>query len=189
MKEPAKELKRYEVVIQRLMPALLLNGWNCTLRREPVPGDVVMLQSAPMSVWHLSIYRKDCHDGYHLLESVKTGEMMRWGNVGFHVIDREKAWGLERIEWTDDQFEFSSKFNKVIRRREMDFYINIPYISEWDGDNVLIKFRTRYNFDELVTPLDPIPWRKITQKALLEHLTAGAAEHVANRNLLQKESA
>ena len=176
------ELKRYEVVVQRLLPALVLNGWKCVLHREPAPGDIVMLQSAPMSVWHLSIYRENCNDGYHMLESVKTGEFCRWGNVGFHVVDREKAWGLERIEWTDAQFEFDRKFRKAWAKG--DFYINIPFIAGWDGDNVLISFRTRYGFDEKITPIEPIAWRKITQRALLDHLTAGAVAHAAARETL-----
>ena len=176
------ELRRYEEAIQRLLPSLTLYGWQCVLHRKPIPGDLVMLTSAPMSVWHLSFYREDCNDGYHMLESVKTGQHCRWGNVGFYIVNTEKVGGLDRIEWTDAQFEFERKFRKAWHKG--DFYINIPFIAGWDGDNVLISFRTRYGLDEATTPTAPLAWRKITQRALLDHLTAGAEAHAAAREPL-----
>lgn len=178
------ELKRYEVAIQRLLPALMLYGWACRLSRDPRPGDIVLLQSAPMSIWHLSFYREDCGDGYHMLESVKTGERCRWGNVGFHVVDREKVGLLDRVEWTDGQFDFDRKFRKAVRRG--DFYINIPYIDEWDGDMVGINFRTRFSFDEIITSIARVNWKKITQRELLERLKDGAAAHEATRDATVK---
>lgn len=173
------ELKRYDYAIQNLLRSLALYGWQCVLGRKPVAGDLVMLQSAPPSVWHLSFYLEDMGDGYHLVESLKTGEKCRWGNVGFIVLDREKTGLYECVEWSDAQFALEAKFEKACRRG--DFFLNIPYISGWDGECVLFTMRTRYSFDELRTELAPLPWKKVTLKALLAHLEAGAKEHASRR--------
>jgi hypothetical protein len=48
----AVTLRRYAVAINRLLPALLLDGWKCRKSVDkPVPGDIVMLSCAPPSEW------------------------------------------------------------------------------------------------------------------------------------------
>lgn len=179
------ELRRYELVIQRLLPSLLLEGWKCRKQMvEPTPGDLVMLQAAPQSNWHLSFYRQTGDgEGYgkqHLLESVKTGELCNWSNVSFHVIDREKCGIGHMANWDDAQFEFNDTFWKVYRKA--GFYIAIPFIDSFDGDLVVIKFRTRHGFDDKVTELQPFHWRKATQKALLAFLSEGERKHKEKPN-------
>lgn len=178
----ATELRRYEPVIQRLLPSLLLYGWKCRTQASPVPGDLVMLQAAPLSEWHLSIYREagpgESFSQKHLLESLKTGKLGWWENVGFHVIDREVCAIGREADWDDAQFEFNDKFRKVYRKA--DFYIARPFIDRFDGDYVMFKFRTRYGFDNKITELQPFPWRKATQKALLALLLDGERLHKAD---------
>ncbi|WP_313401470.1 hypothetical protein [Stenotrophomonas sp.] len=176
------ELRRYEPVIQRLLPSLLLHGWKCRGEGSPVPGDLVMLQSAPQSEWHLSIYRQagagEDFEQRHLLESLKTGKHCWWENVGFHVIDRKKCAIGREAEWDDAQFEFNDKFRKVYRKA--DFYIPIPFIDRFDGEAVVFKFRTRYGINDKRTELQPFLWRKATQKALLAFLLDGERLHKAD---------
>lgn len=176
-------MRRYDVVVQRLLPALWVNGFRASLEREPEPGDLVMLQSARPSDWHLSLYRESGPgEGFskqHLLESLKTGELSWWHNIAFHVIDLERCSISPRLEWSDDQFEFSDKFAKVYKKG--GFYLEIPFIDRFDGDMVILKFRTRHNIDDRITELPPIPWRKITQKRLLSELTHGELVHSQGR--------
>lgn len=70
-------LRRYDYAMNLLLPHLILWGWKCQIDRDPVEGDIVVLQSAPASEWHISIYRGRSEGGHydcqHLLESLKTG--------------------------------------------------------------------------------------------------------------------
>jgi len=180
----ASELRRYEPVIQRLLLSLILYGWGCRKSQdEPVQGDLVMLQSAPQSDWHLSIYRQaGAGEGFeqrHLLESLKTGMLCWWANVGFHVIDRDKCAIGREADWDDAQHAFNDKFKKVYRRA--DFYLALPYIDRFDGDSVIFIFRTRFGINDKLTELQPFPWRKATQKALLAFLLDGERLHKAAR--------
>lgn len=179
------ELRRYDYLIQRLLSTLLLSDFKA-YKSDVVPklGDLVMLQSAPQSEWHLSYFVEDCPDGYHLLESVKTGELMRWGNVGLLVLNEEVIGAGEPARWNDAQFDFRDKFVKVSRKA--DFYISIPFIAGFEGDKVKITFRTRFSFDDVLTLIEPFHWPKITQKKLLSILLAGEAAH-KNRRLAAKE--
>lgn len=179
------EMRRYGIAVQRLLQAMILHGWKCQKGDTPKPGDLVMLTSAPPSDWHLSFYRQDQQNGYHLLESLRTGELCPWGNVGFLVIDREKVGLLERAEWSDAQFEFQDKFHKVYSRA--DFYINIPFIDRFEGDLVHVAFRTRFGLDEIRTAVEPIRWPKVNHKALRAALAAGEAAHIAARDAQKQE--
>jgi hypothetical protein len=136
-----------------------------------------MLTSAPPSEWHLSFYIEDLRPGEYLLESVKTGKRARWTNVGLSRVDCERAYIGDKMRWTDAQFAFEDTFKKVFRRG--GYYMEIPFISGFDGDTVLICVRTRFGFDMDITPLAPLPYRKITQRALLAFLNEGAAAHDA----------
>lgn len=178
------ELRRYSYVLHGLLPALILNGWACRLSREPEVGDLVMLQSAPESQWLISIYR-GCgpgghYDRRHTLESLKTGELCDWHNVGFHVLDLKACSVGERWTWTDEQFEFADKFAKV--HRQADFYLNLPFIDRFDGELVHIIFRTRFGFDGIRTPVPPFAWKKISQKRLLQVLQEGESLHRGSRD-------
>lgn len=174
----SKTLRRYDVALNRLLPSLLLNGWKCRksgIGDNPSPGDIVMLSSAPPSEWDLSIYRADEGNGYHLVESMRTGVVGRWGNVGFHILDREEIGFPQSVDWTDDQFAFSDKFHKVYRRA--GFHMAVPFIDRFDGDTAHIIFRTRHNIDQYRTQVEILGWQKITLKALLAQLLEAEAIH------------
>lgn len=168
-------LRRYDYVIQRLLTALLLKGWRARKDADPVAGDLVMLQSAPQGDWHLSLFLEGKDDGIYLLESLKTGETSWWTNVGFSVLDTEACGIDERAVWTDAQFDFADKLRKVSIKA--DFYINLPFIDHFDGDSVVIKFRTRHAINDKLTELPPMPYRKMTQKRLMQALLAGERLH------------
>jgi hypothetical protein len=140
---------------------------------------MVILTAAPASQWALSFYREKLGSDEHLLESVRTGVLGKWSNVGFMVIDAEKAGVPREAHWTDDQFAFRDKFHKACKKG--DFYMAIPYIDRFDGDSVHIAFRTRYSLDDTITPVVVEGWQKITIKALLSALVAAEKEHESKR--------
>jgi hypothetical protein len=172
------ELRRYDYVVQCLLSALSLPyTWDARIvGGTPAKcGDLVMLTSAPLSEWHLSFYLEDVRPGEYLLESVKTGKLAKWSNVGLARVDCERAYIGDKMRWTDAQYAFEDTFKKVFRRG--DYYIELPFISGFDGEHVLISVRTRFGLNKETTPLAPLPYRKITQRALLAFLDEGAAAH------------
>lgn len=174
-------LRRYDYAMSALLPSLILWGPKCWIARDPFEGDIVILQSAAASEWHISIYHGHGEGGHydrnHLLESLRTGRLCNWTNVGFLVLDKKECAVNELWLWTDEQFDFSDKMGKVSRKA--DFYLAIPFIDKFDGDVVNIKFRTRFGLDDKITNVPPFEWRKITQKSLLAKLMEYEAIHKA----------
>lgn len=174
------DLRRYDYVIQRMLPTLVLYGWECRVSQDdPKPGDLVMMTAAPMSEWHLSIFRERGEGNEftreNILESLKTGRLGRWHNVGFHVMNMEKLGLGDQWKWTDEQFDFQDKFRKVCKRG--DYHMALPFIDEFVGNMVYIKFRTRFSFNDKITSVPAFDYTKITQKSLLAMLDKYEAEH------------
>jgi hypothetical protein len=162
------EMKRYDYAIQRLLPNLWLRGYDFAERGDrPLPGDLVMLQSAPQSDWHLSWYVKGEGDR-HLLESLKTGELCNWTNVGFVIMNRKWVSEHECIKWTDRQFAFEKTFRAEFKKA--DFYIHLPYIERFDGHNVFITFRVRYGFNDTLTKAEAFNIEGASRGDLRNHL-------------------
>lgn len=172
------ELKRYDYAIQRLLPSLWLRGYDFSERGDPVPGDLVMLQSAPQSEWHLSWYVKDQGGDRHLLESLKTGELCNWSNVGLIVMNRKWVSEHECIRWTDKQFAFEKTFRAEFKKA--DFYIHLPYISRFDGDSVYITYRVRYGLNETLTQAEPFGIEGASRGDLRTHLWKWLRIHKQN---------
>lgn len=163
------ELRRYDHAVQKLLPVLWLRGYNFSEQSdEPLPGDLVMLQSAPDTEWHLSWYLEDQGDDRHLLESLKTGKTCTWTNVGFVIMNRNWVSKNPRIRWTDEQFAFEALFNAESRRA--GFHHHVPFIEGFDEGAAIIKFRVRFARTETLTTADPFAIRDITRADLRCHL-------------------
>lgn len=175
------ELRRYDFAIQRLLPFLWLNGFKSSESGSPVPGDLVNLQSAPDSEWHLSFYIEDQKDGYHLLESLKTGKLMRWSNVGFVVMSREWVRDYECIRWSDEQFRFSNLLRAESRRA--DFYISLPFIEKMTKGHAVIGFRTRHSLDKVRTIGNEFDFNKLSRGDLRTYLYALERKHIEARRI------
>jgi hypothetical protein len=170
-----KTLRRYDVITARVFPSLVLYGWQCHKGNDPQANDLVILTSAPPTEWALSFYRELLPDGRHLLESVRTGALCRWDDVGFMVIDKDKVGITHDAYWSDDQFAFHDKFRKAWKKG--GFYIAVPYIEKFDGDAVHMGFRTRWGLNDIITPFVVEAWKKVTQKALLARMKEAETEH------------
>jgi len=149
------ELKRYDYAIQNLLPSLWLKGFNFAERdQEPEPRDLVMLQCAPQTEWHLSFYVERCTDrDGHVLESLKTGRLCNWSNVDLVIMSREWVSTHRKVRWTDEQFAFEKTF--MAESRKANFYMHLPYIERFNGDHAHIGFRVRYGIDSTLTIADP----------------------------------
>ena len=169
------ELKRYAYTLHWLLPELWLAGYKFIESGAPVAGDVVMLQSAPMSDWDLSIFRDDCGRGDYLLESLKTGAVCRWSNVGIKVLSRKWVESHAQIRWTDEQFRFQRLFDA--ERVRADYYIHLPYLFPFDAESAVIGSRTRFGLDELRTQSEPFDWRKMSRGDLRTLMARQIREH------------
>ncbi len=174
------ELLRYDYTIQKLLPKLWLRGMHAAeMSEEPVPGDLVMLQSAPDSEWHLSWYVQDQGSDNHLLESLKTGKLCKWGNVGFVIIDRKWVSERERMRWTDKQFAFEKMFEAEFTKG--CFYQHLPFIERFEGDNLFVTFRIRFgSADDTRTKAEPFNIEGASRADLRCHLWKWLAIHKRN---------
>lgn len=174
------ELKRYDYAIQNLLPSLWLKGFKfAEPDRTPVSGDLVMLQSAPQTEWHLSWYVEKHPDREeHLLESLKTGNLCNWGNVGLIIMSREWVRDYAKIKWTDEQFGFEKRF--MAEFRKADFYLHLPYIDRFEGDQVHIGFRVRHGFSATRTAAEPFNFATSTRADLRCHLWKWCQIHMKN---------
>ena len=138
----------------------------------PMPGDLVALSSAPTSEWHLSWYvgmepGRNYYSNKHLLESVETGEICNWCNVGFMVLCRDVVKRHPEWRWTDAQWAFRDRWFRVCKQRR-DAYMTLPVQPVFDKfGSVTLGTRKRYGLGSTYTKKFP-NWRKVRIKDMLE---------------------
>jgi len=133
-------------------------------------GDLVSLQSAPVSKWYLSWLKEiDPNDGWpkYLLESIEDGALCWWGNVGLSYYDRERIdnpiW-----HWDDAQYAFDDRWRKVCRRNNA--YIVLPIIPDFHGDgSVTLDVRIRFGLSDFHNPKTFKNWKRVTMKMMDEY--------------------
>jgi len=142
-------------------------------------GDLVVPKSAPNSVWYLSWVREIKEvDGFrhYLLESVETGEMCSWSNIGIAYLDRDVVEDHPEWQWTDRQFEFNDRWNRVCYR-ERDAYMTLPRRAVFgDGFQVTLGARTRFSLNDYRPSKTFDDFRKVTKKVLAETYDAFVAD-------------
>lgn len=132
------------------------------------PGDLVAITSAPVSDWYLSWMRECDGKDRYLLESVETGKLCWWSNVGIEYLERQSVADNPQWRWTDRQFAFDDRWKKVCYK-EKDAYITLPVPPRFgDGWQVILGTRTRFGLDDY-RPTRTFPdWRKVTKKTMGE---------------------
>ena len=145
-------------------------------------GDLVALQSSPVSKWYLSWLveiDKSQHDSRYLLESIEDGSLCWWENVGIEYFEREELVNHPNWRWTDKQFAFKDRWWRVCYK-EKDAYIVLPlYPVFGEGFSVTIGTRTRFGFDDHQPMRTFDDWRKVTKKMMADCYDECAAEREA----------
>ena len=114
-------------------------------------GDLLMISSTQSKKWRLSwlvdIMQKP--DGYieYLLKDVHTGEECWWTNIGTAYMDREIVKQHPQWKWTNEQYAFYDLWNQV--KKEQDEYIIRTWIPDFDGEEVVIRTRTRFSINDI----------------------------------------
>lgn len=141
-------------------------------------GDLVSLSSAPVSKWYLSWLIEievSKYDTRYLLQSIEDGELCWWGNVGLSFYDRKKLAESPRWLWDDKQFQFSDRWFKVCKKH--DPYFVRPMLPMFNGDEVELSTRVRWEQGTFWEHAKFSNWKKTTMKMMEEYYLQCCAEY------------
>lgn len=161
-----------------------LHGFNSTYgdEKEARPGDLILLTSIRHKRWSLAWLLeidKRQYGNRYLCESIETGELCWWENVGVEYLDRDVVESSENWKWTDRQFQFEDRWNRVCYKQH-DAYITLPLPPRFgDGHQVTLGTRTRYGLDDKRPEKTFDDWRKVTKKMMSEFYLECAASRAA----------
>lgn len=141
---------------------------------QAAKGDLVALGSAPASKWYLSwvedvdIKKDDRFSTRYLLRSIEDGELCWWCNISLTKFNRSRIQERPQYRWTDKQFEFNDRWNKVFKRQ--DAYIIRPKLPVFHPDKaVTLNVRIMGAFNDFSYPKTFEKWPKLTIKKMTEY--------------------
>lgn len=138
----------------------------------PIPGDLVCLTSASPSEWYLSWYlelipQSDYYSNIHVLESIETGKVCNWRNVGFDILCRDVVKQYPEWRWTDKQYAFKDRWFRACYKKRAAF-MTLPKSPIFhDGGGVTIGTRKRHGLGGEFNLKFP-NWKKVLVKDMLE---------------------
>lgn len=116
----------------------------------PSVGSLVAMQSMRSPRWYLAWVlgvsagvNEFCT--VYTLESVETGEVGDWSNVGMLEYDPRQTREHPEWRWTDDQWKFKKSWDRLCYK-ERDAYIVLPLMPVFDGDRVELGTRIRHGW-------------------------------------------
>lgn len=125
----------------------------------PKTGDLVIMTGViHPGEWYLSWVAEAISEHEAVLESVETGKLCRWYNVGFYVFKNPQEWW----RWTDDQFKFYDWCKKG------DFIFNVT--CSFEGNKVKVTTKGRYSLTKYDREFVLEDYRKVKYKELKELL-------------------
>lgn len=141
-------------------------GFSSEWVEDTQVGDLVRLNAMRDPEYRLGwlMEKRELNPGYKefLIQSAKTGNQCWWGNVGIEYFHRPTLANFPSWKWTDDQFAFSDLWDLACS--EDDPYIYLPYVEEFQGDNVKVGMRTRFGLTEDREYVIISEWKKYLEK-------------------------
>lgn len=113
---------------------------------SPKNGDLVTLNCAPASKFYMSWVVDMRNTGAmpeYLLKSIEDGSLCWWSNVGFSIYNREKVDERPEWKWCDKQYDFVSRFDKVLYR-ENSYIVRRGKVTFYDNDSVKLTLRCAF---------------------------------------------
>ncbi len=144
-------------------------------------GDLVIPTCSPISEWYLSWLveitpAENGVDTIYTLESIETGNLCNWSNIGIKFLDRDIINAHPEWKWTDRQFAFKDRWLGVCRKN--DNYITLPIQPLFgEGFQVTLGTRAGFGFDDYAPRKTFDDWRKLTKKMMGEYYNKCASEH------------
>lgn len=177
-------------ILGEIMQFPSINKWvSCYFEFTPQVGDLVAMNCVSNTKFYMSWLREiDPNDGWpkYLLESIEDGELCWWSNVGISYYDREIVKNRPQWKWTNEQFDFSSRWNRVCRKN--DAYIVLPLQAVFtDNGGVTLDVRIRFGLDEYHNPATFENWKKVTMKMMDEYYKKSSDEY--NRKSAERREA
>lgn len=127
----------------------------------PKPGDLVIMTGViDPGEWYLSWVHEAISEHEAVLESIETGRMCRWYNVGFYVFNNPQ----EQWRWSDDQFKFHDWCKKICK--DCIFHTRCSF----KGNEVTVKTIGRYGLAKYNREFVFEDYRKVKYKELKELL-------------------
>lgn len=164
-----REKAKLEILSELLSyPTVSQKDWQSDFSTDVQVGDLVSLNSAPVSKWFLSWVKKidktsSRFSTRYLLESVEDGELCWWSNVGFNIYNRKRVSERPKWKWDDKQHAFFSRWFKSCKRH--DSYIVLPVLPEFHDDySVTLNVRIRFGFTNFQNPKIFDNWKKLNMK-------------------------
>ena len=154
-------------------PTVTASRWDVGFADSRIQkGDLISICSGPPSKWFVSwlIDYEVRDDGFthYLLESIDDGELCWWTNVGINIYDRERVREHPTWKWTDKQFAFKNRWDKVCYRQN-DAYIVLPLHPIFRGNSVELGVRVRFGIREFSNPIVFEDWKRLTNKRMGEY--------------------
>ncbi len=146
---------------------------------EPKPGDLVRIESAPVSKWTISWFVDWIDKSWNacLLKSVEDHQIGRWTNIGISVYNRDVIAGAPEFQWNDAQFKLWDWWRSPGKKGEV--FLVIPELPAFEGDSVRLQCRIRHGWGEPTTPRTFDNWRKLKKKDLYAFFRESVAEYEA----------
>jgi hypothetical protein len=138
----------------------------------PQTGDLVTPTVAPHSEWYLSWYveyisKGDHFEDIHVLESIETGRLCNWSNIGLDILCREVVKNHPEWRWTDKQYEFKDRWFRACYKKR-DAYMTLPVPPTFhDGGGVTLGTRKRFGLGSSYYKKFP-NWKKVLIRDMLE---------------------
>ncbi len=168
-------------IMNELLSFCMIRSKDWKEDRKPIPGDLVSLDSAPATKWYVSwvveteLNKGDWHR--YLLQSIEDYELCWWENVGIEVYNPQRVREMPSWRWTDRQFKFVDKWNRVAYK-DNDAYIVLPGKIDFDGNSVILDIRERYGagHDNPFHYSETFKWKKATKAELDAFYKRGCQE-------------
>lgn len=166
---------RYSI-LNRILSCPMLGQfkWKEKYDTEVQVGDLVSISSAPASEYYLSwVVEIESGDKTtlprYVLKSIETGNLCGWANVGVNIYDREEVAQYPEWRWTDKQWAFKNRWNKVCYGWN-DAYMVLPLPPVFHDDgSVDLGVRVRMSFNKYTSKKTFPNWKKCTMKMMDEY--------------------
>lgn len=136
------------------------------LGRMAQPGDLLLLSGTQKKGWSLCWLHRiatNQPENRYLCESIETGEISWWSNVGIEYLDRNVVERHPQWKWTDKQFAFSDRWQAVCSE-PADWHGLKPLVPKFgSGHEVTLVMQSAEGWREERTVREFPDYRKVTK--------------------------
>lgn len=130
-------------------------------------GELVVLTSAPPTIWGFSIVEEIQGGDKYLLRAVGTDQLCDWSNVGLTPFKTDRIACHKPLLWTPDQYAFWRKVQKAYKQSGIDSHDFSVCYPDFDNASACVPFRCHvWRSDKAPPPMETPNFKKATIKAM-----------------------